>query len=199
MTEPAAAVTAVTFLEGGPRRVEVQTSGGHFTRACLSGPHPLSALACVAAHMMRIEHQPLPLTRRLGLYRQRLDAPTRGEGRRHLSWSVESPWAGPVTFRAALSLDEVAGSALYMVSPVTSSVGMWATAGGVALLAKDFRTANNLAGGIIGPAIVLVMVGMLVLSGAVLRPLALALLFALGALALARAALRSATFERLLD
>lgn len=69
----------------------------------------------------------------------------------------------------------------------------------VALLAKDFRTANNLAGGIIGPAIVLVMVGMLVISGDVLRPLTLALLFALGALALGRAALRAATFERLLE
>ena len=69
----------------------------------------------------------------------------------------------------------------------------------VALVAKDFRTANNLAGAIIGPAIVLVMVGMLVISGDVLRPLVLALLFSLGALAIGRAALRAATFERLLE
>jgi ABC-2 type transport system ATP-binding protein len=69
----------------------------------------------------------------------------------------------------------------------------------VALLAKDFRTANNLAGAVIGPAIVLVMVGMLVISGVVLRPLALSLLFALGALVIGRAALRAATFERLLE
>jgi ABC-type Na+ efflux pump permease subunit len=68
----------------------------------------------------------------------------------------------------------------------------------VAILAKDFRTANNLAGAVIGPAILVVVVGTAVLSG-VTRPLALALLFSFAAMLLARTALRTATFERLLD
>jgi ABC-type transport system involved in multi-copper enzyme maturation permease subunit len=69
----------------------------------------------------------------------------------------------------------------------------------VAILSKDFRTANNLAGAVIAPAVLLVMLGTVLLPGGAGRPLTLALLFALAALAVGRAALRTATFERLLD
>ncbi|MEZ4329479.1 MAG: YhfC family glutamic-type intramembrane protease [Polyangiales bacterium] len=77
----------------------------------------------------------------------------------------------------------------------------YATAGSllVALLCKDFRTANNLAGAVVGPAILVVVFGTIFAPGGAARPLTFALVFALGALLIGRASLRSATFERLLD
>ncbi|MEZ4335405.1 MAG: ABC transporter permease [Sandaracinaceae bacterium] len=75
-----------------------------------------------------------------------------------------------------------------------------ATAGAlfVALTAKDFRTANNLAGLLIAPAIFIVIGVTMVTSGGLVRPLIIALLLLTTALALGRVALRSATFEKLL-
>ncbi|MCB9595300.1 MAG: YhfC family intramembrane metalloprotease [Sandaracinaceae bacterium] len=68
----------------------------------------------------------------------------------------------------------------------------------VALSAKDFRTANNLAGLLIAPAILIVIVVSMVVAGGLVRQVVIALLFAIGALAIGRVALRSATFEKLL-
>ncbi|MGE0791803.1 MAG: YhfC family glutamic-type intramembrane protease [Sandaracinaceae bacterium] len=68
----------------------------------------------------------------------------------------------------------------------------------VALLARDFRTANNLAGLVIVPAIFVVVAVIGASPGGVVRPLVLAFVFAVAALAIGRAALRTATFERLL-
>ncbi len=69
----------------------------------------------------------------------------------------------------------------------------------VALHAKDFRTANNLAGVIVAPTIFLVMGVTLATSGTLVRPLVITLLFVASAFALGRVALRSATFEKLLS
>ena len=68
----------------------------------------------------------------------------------------------------------------------------------VAVLARDFRTANNLAGVLIVPSILLVMAVSVVVAGGALRALVLAILFTLVAIAVGRVALRSATFEKLL-
>ena len=68
----------------------------------------------------------------------------------------------------------------------------------VALVARDFRTANNLAAIGIVPAIFAVMIVTIVVGG-IARPLLLTLVFLAVGLAVGRVALRSATFERLLS
>jgi len=93
-----------------------------------------------------------------------------------------------------------AAEVLALLTLTFAAVGQ-ATAGAllIALLSKDFRTANNLAGALIVPAILVVMTVTVVVAGGVLRPLFIAVLFAGTALAIGRAALRSATFEKLLS
>ncbi|HJL15943.1 MAG TPA: YhfC family glutamic-type intramembrane protease [Sandaracinaceae bacterium LLY-WYZ-13_1] len=68
----------------------------------------------------------------------------------------------------------------------------------VAVVAKDFRTANNLAGVVIAPTVVVVMLASAAVTGGAARALILTLLFVVAALAIGRAALRSTTFEKLL-
>ncbi len=67
----------------------------------------------------------------------------------------------------------------------------------VALLARDFRTANNLNGVTIGPALLLVSAVVFGAPAALRVPLLLVLLLAVGAVAVA-IALRWLTFERYL-
>jgi ABC-type Na+ efflux pump permease subunit len=69
----------------------------------------------------------------------------------------------------------------------------------VALLAKDFRAANNVAGAIITPALFVTMGVGFLLPGGPIRALALTVLDLLAAALVMRAALRRATFERLLS
>ncbi|MBK7585852.1 MAG: ABC transporter permease subunit [Myxococcales bacterium] len=69
----------------------------------------------------------------------------------------------------------------------------------VALLSRDFRAANNIAGLFMVPALFLSMAGTAVLPGGWVRPVVLGLLFALGSLLIARSALKSASFERLIS
>lgn len=69
----------------------------------------------------------------------------------------------------------------------------------VSLLARDFRTANSVAGFFMVPAILLSMVATGVLPGGWMRPVVLGVVFALAALVLARSALRGASFERLMS
>jgi ABC-type Na+ efflux pump permease subunit len=69
----------------------------------------------------------------------------------------------------------------------------------VALVAKDFRTANNVAGLVLVPAIFLTIAGVTILPGGPVRPLVLAGLYLGAALVLGRIALRVVTFERLLS
>ncbi len=68
----------------------------------------------------------------------------------------------------------------------------------IALIAKDFRTANNVAGPLLVPAIFGVMIVSALIPGGPGRPFVCALLLLTGGLALMRSALRGATFEKLL-
>lgn len=67
----------------------------------------------------------------------------------------------------------------------------------ISLLAKDFRTANNFSGALLGPTILLA-VSLLIFVPGSLAPLLLAAIFALAAVAATLIALRVVTFERLL-
>lgn len=68
----------------------------------------------------------------------------------------------------------------------------------ISLLARDFRTANNLNGALMVPTLFLSVGGLLLLPGSLLSLLALALIFGLAAVAATFVALRVITFERLL-
>ncbi len=69
----------------------------------------------------------------------------------------------------------------------------------MSLLAKDFRAANNLGGAILAPAVIGTMLLGMTLPGGVIRPLVLALLYAIAAAVVTRIALKTVTFERLLS
>lgn len=69
----------------------------------------------------------------------------------------------------------------------------------VSLLSRDFRTANNLSAFFLVPALLLGLFGSAVLPGGWIRPVALGLAFAIAAAAMARVALRGASFERLMS
>jgi ABC-2 type transport system permease protein len=68
----------------------------------------------------------------------------------------------------------------------------------VALIANDFRSANNFGGALIGPTILLILLVTALVPGGVVRPLVIALLLGVGAVALQIVARRLVTFERLL-
>lgn len=67
----------------------------------------------------------------------------------------------------------------------------------LSLLARDFRTANNLSGALLAPTIFLGMGALLAIPGG-LAPLVLAAFFGLAAVVIAQIARRVVTFERLL-
>ena len=69
----------------------------------------------------------------------------------------------------------------------------------VALVAKDFRTANNVAGFVLLPSIFLTIGAVTVLPGGLVRPLVLSAIYLLAAVVMGRIALRVVTFERLLS
>jgi len=69
----------------------------------------------------------------------------------------------------------------------------------VALLARDFRTANNVTGMLMVPSIFVTLGGGMLLPGGWVRPLVLAAVYLVGALIIGRIALRVVTFERLLS
>ncbi|HEX6292512.1 MAG TPA: ABC transporter permease subunit [Herpetosiphonaceae bacterium] len=68
----------------------------------------------------------------------------------------------------------------------------------ISLLARDFRTANNLSGALFVPTIFLCVGFLLLLPGGTLKLLLLAAVFAVAALIATLVALRVVTFERLL-
>ena len=67
----------------------------------------------------------------------------------------------------------------------------------ISLLARDFRTANNLSGALVVPTILLAVAAVLLVPGTALASALLAALFAAGALACAMIALKVVTFERI--
>jgi len=68
----------------------------------------------------------------------------------------------------------------------------------VSLLARDFRTANNINGLLLGPIILVCFIAMLVVPGPVLTSLLLAALFTVGSVVATVVAMKVITFERLL-
>jgi ABC-2 type transport system permease protein len=68
----------------------------------------------------------------------------------------------------------------------------------VSLLARDFRTANNINGLLIGPTILVCFLVMLVVPGPLLTSLLLSALFAVGSGVSTFVAMKVVTFERLL-
>jgi len=68
----------------------------------------------------------------------------------------------------------------------------------VSLLARDFRTANNINGLLLGPIILVCFIAMLVMPGPILTSLLLAALFTVGSVVATVVAMKVITFERLL-
>jgi ABC-2 type transport system permease protein len=88
----------------------------------------------------------------------------------------------------------VASLYLLLVAALACSIGLSLV---VALLARDFRTANNLNGVLIGPLIILVLLVLFLVPGDAQLPVLAAVLLAIGGLALL-GGLRWLTFERYL-
>jgi ABC-2 type transport system permease protein len=97
--------------------------------------------------------------------------------------------------RGAASLEQVIALPVLLVAALSLSTSIALL---MALLAKDFRTANSLGGAFLAPTIVLTMLASFALPGGIVRPLVIALLYGVAALLVTRHALRTVTFERLL-
>ena len=69
----------------------------------------------------------------------------------------------------------------------------------MSLLAKDFRTANNIGGALLAPTIIVTLIGGMLLPGGAVRPLVIAIVYTIAAALVMRHALRTVTFERLLS
>jgi ABC-2 type transport system permease protein len=69
----------------------------------------------------------------------------------------------------------------------------------MSLLARDFRTANNIGGALLAPIIILTLLFGMLLPGGVVRPLGISVAYLVVAALVMRHALRTVTFERLLS
>lgn len=96
----------------------------------------------------------------------------------------------------AASVEQVAGLPLLLVSGLALSTSIALL---MSLLAKDFRTANNVGGALLAPTIFLTLIGGLLLPGGIVRPLVISLVYGVVALLVMRHALKTVTFERLLS
>ena len=103
---------------------------------------------------------------------------------------VVLPLVGSATLEQVVALPLVLASGLAL----STSIALL-----MSLLARDFRTANNVAGAMLAPVIIFTMVGGLALPGGPVRSLAIALVYATIAALVMRYALRTVTFERLLS
>ncbi len=95
----------------------------------------------------------------------------------------------------AASFEQVAGLPVLLVAALSLSTS---TALLMSLLAKDFRTANNIGGALLAPTILVTLIGGMLLPGGVIRPIGISVAYAIGAFFVMRYALRTVTFERLL-
>lgn len=96
----------------------------------------------------------------------------------------------------AASVDQVIGLPVLLLAGLALSTS---TALLMSLLAKDFRTANNVGGALLAPTIVLTLIGGMLLPGGVVRPLVIAIAYTIVAILVMRHALKTVTFERLLS
>src|SRR6185369_6070661 len=95
----------------------------------------------------------------------------------------------------AASVEQVVALPVLLVAglALSSSIALL-----MSLLAKDFRTANNIGGAMLAPTIILTLIGGMLLPGGVVRPLGIALVYGVIAFFVMRHALKTVTFERLL-
>ena len=96
----------------------------------------------------------------------------------------------------AASIEQVAGLPVLLVAGLALSTSIALL---MSLLAKDFRTANNIGGAMLAPTIIVTLVGSVLLPGGVVRPLCIAVVYGVAAALVMRHALRTVTFERLLS
>jgi ABC-2 type transport system permease protein len=95
----------------------------------------------------------------------------------------------------AASVEQVAGLPVLLVAGLTLSTSIALL---MSLLAKDFRTANNIGGAMLAPTIILTLIGGMLMPGGVARPLGISLVYFAVAFFVMRHALKTVTFERLL-
>ena len=100
------------------------------------------------------------------------------------------PLSGGATLEQVVALPPLLAAALAL----STSIALL-----MSLLATDFRTANNLASSMLAPTILATMIGGFLVPGGVVRPLVIALVYSVVATLVARHALRTVTFERLLS
>lgn len=96
----------------------------------------------------------------------------------------------------AASVEQVIGLPVLLVAGLALSTS---TALLMSLLAKDFRTANNVAGALLAPTLVLTMVGGMLLPGGVVRPIGISVGYVIATVFILRQALKTVTFEKLLS
>ena len=96
----------------------------------------------------------------------------------------------------AASYEQVAGLPILLLAGLCLSTSIALL---MSLLAKDFRTANNIGGALLAPTIILTLIGGFLLPGGVIRPLGISVVYAIVAFFVMRHALRTVTFERLLS
>ncbi len=97
--------------------------------------------------------------------------------------------------RVGAPMSELVALPFLLVSVVAYSTALSLLLG---VLSPDFRTANNLGGALILPSMILTLAVGFLVPGSLLRTVALSALYLCGAGLLARSAMRTATFERLL-
>ena len=96
----------------------------------------------------------------------------------------------------AASVEQVAALPILLVAGLTLSTALALL---LSLLAKDFRTANNLAGAMLAPTILVTLVGGFLLPGGIVRPIGIAVVYTIVAALVMRHAVKTVTFERLLS
>lgn len=96
----------------------------------------------------------------------------------------------------AASFEQVVGLPILLLAGLSLSTSIALL---MSLLAKDFRTANNIGGALLAPTIILTLLGGFLLPGGVIRPLGISVVYAIVAFFVMRHALRTVTFERLLS
>jgi ABC-type Na+ efflux pump permease subunit len=95
----------------------------------------------------------------------------------------------------AASVEQVIGWPVLLVAGLSLSTSIALL---MSLLAKDFRTANNIGGALLVPIIFSTMIGGMLLPGGVVRPVAISVAYLIVAALVMRHALKTVTFERLL-
>jgi ABC-type transport system involved in multi-copper enzyme maturation permease subunit len=103
---------------------------------------------------------------------------------------IALPLAGHATLEQMIALPILLAAALAL----STSIALL-----MSLLSPDFRAANNIAGALLAPVIIFTMAGGMILPGGAVRPLGIAVAYAIAAVLVMRYSLRTVTYERLLS